>query len=643
MRWFLKLFLGIVAVFVLTATILMLIIEPDDLKPTIRSVVRARTGLAVTMDEPLKLSVLPRPELVMNQIQLTDPLHPDKQVVLTAQQCTVQVSFWPFCAGGYELGEVALQGLNMDMGSLAQAIRTRANAFDSPGQTPLQTVLSPLARADSGLLPPGIVRIERLRVQNATITGLPTLKDTSSAPVRIASLAIDDLGRHTPAAMQLVASTGQLDVDLNGTLRLSGDLKTLLMDRVAARVKARDLPLSTHPVSARISGTFLLEPHNKRIVLQSIRAELPGIELLTSSTLTWDQPSWEGGLILNARLPQALQSLGRDHNKVEHYRNRVDVKAHYSLHPDTLVFRDVHALIDGQTVRAEGTIHDFSRPRITFKAFGDRLDLTRYLRPSALTELPAWLKTSRIRGNVSVNRLELGGWTAVNVNTLIRANQGILRIYPLKGEIAEGDMKANIRVDMNSPTPKTTLRADVTNMQVHGLTETPPPSTVLLGSMNIFMDLTWQGVPWYPDPETLSGKATLNARNGTLVGFQLPRDNPASSLTRRFSPREKILPFLALSTGLQLTKGVARTRNLTLQTRTKTITGTGSYDLKDDILSGILTVNGSASSPRTMEVEGTLHRPHIRDRFDNQSHSAPPSGVTSSPDPSGSPPPNDLP
>jgi AsmA protein len=643
MRWFLKLFLGIVAVFVLTATILMLIIEPDDLRPTIRAIVRARTGLAVTMDEPLKLSVLPRPELVMNQIQLTDPLHPDKQVVLTAEQCTIQVSFWPFCAGGYALGEVAIQGLDMNMDILSRTIRTHADAFDSPGQTPFQTLRSPLTSGDSEVLFLHVAQIHKLRLKNATITGLPALKETPSAPVHIASLTIDDLGLNTPAAVQLAASNDQLDVDLNGTLRLSRDLKTLLMDRVAARVKAKDLPLSAHPVSACISGTFLLEPPNKRIVLQSIRAELPGIELLTSSTLTWDQPSWEGGLIINARLPRALQSLGLDHRKMDHYPDRVDVKTHYSLHPDTLVFRDVHTLIDGQTVRGEGTIHDFSRPRITFKAFGDRLDLTRYLFPSGRAVLPAWLKMSRIRGNVSVNHVELGGWTAVNVNTLIRANRGILRIYPLKGEIAEGDMEANIRVDMNSPTPKTTLRADVTNMQIHGLTETTPPSTVLLGSMDIFMDLTWQGVPWYPDSGTLSGKATLNARNGTLVGFQLPHNDPAFSLTRRFSPREKILPFLALSTGLQLTKGVARTRNLTLQTRTTAITGTGSYDLKDDILSGILTVNGSASSPRTMEVEGTLHRPVIRSRFDNQSLSSSPSGVTSSPDPSGSPPAADLP
>jgi uncharacterized protein involved in outer membrane biogenesis len=643
MRWFLKLFLGIFAVFGVTATILILVIEPDDLRPTIRAFVREHTGLAVTLGETLELSILPRPELVMNQIQLTDPAHPGDQVVLQAEQCTIRISSWPFCTGSYELDEIAILGLDMDMGILSQTIRTHPNNPAHAGHPPLPAVLSSLACVDSNTLPLDIVQIKKLRITNATISGLPTLRDTSSGTVHVTSLAIDNLGRDTPAALQLIGSHDQFDLNLNGTLRLSRDLKAMLVDKVEARMVARELPFTDHPVSTVLTGTFLLEPGNKRLVLQTMRAELPGIELLTSSTLTWDQPSWEGGLILNARLPQALQSLGRDHNKVDHYRNRVDVKAHYSLHPDTLVFRDVHALIDGQTVRAEGTIHDFSRPRITFKAFGDRLDLTRYLRPSALTELPAWLKTSRIRGNVSVNRLELGGWTAVNVNTLIRANQGILRIYPLKGEIAEADMEANIRVDMNSPIPKTTLRADVTNMQVHGLTETTTPATGLLGSMDIFMDLAWQGVPWYPDPETLSGKATLDARNGTLVGFQLPRDNPASSLTRRFSPREKILPFLALTTRLQLTNGVVKTRHLTLQTRTKTITGSGSYDLKADILSGILTVNGSASSPRTMEVEGTLHRPRIRDRFDNQSHSAPPSGVTSSPDPSGSPPPNDLP
>jgi hypothetical protein len=374
-----------------------------------------------------------------------------------------------------------------------------------------------------------------------------------------------------------------------------------------------------------------------------MRAELPGIELLTSSTLTWDQPSWEGGLIVNARLPRALRSLGRGDRKIDHYPDRIDLKTHYSLHPDTLVFRDVHMVIDGQTVRGEGSVTGFPRPRVTFRAFGDRLDLTRYLRPDAHANLPSWLRTSRIRGNVSINRLGLAEWTAGNVSTLIRTNQGILRIYPLKGEIAEGNMEANIRVDMNPAIPTTTFRADVRNMQIRDLTETTAPATGLLGSMDIFMDLTWQGIPWRPDFETLSGKATVDALNGTVVGFELPRDDPSSFLTKRFSPGEKILPFSALSARLQLTRGVMETRHLRLQTRTTTITGTGSYDLVDDDLNGVLTVRDSGSSTGTLEVGGTLSRPRIRNRSEKQSLSAHPSAVASSPYISGSPPPKDLP
>ncbi len=643
MRWFLKLFLALLAVLAVTATILMLIIESDDLRPTIRAFVRDRTGLAMTMEEPLRLSVLPRPEMVMKGVWITDPDHPDNQVALTAEQCTVRISFWPFCAGGYELGEVAIQGLDMDMSRLSQTLRTRSTTPTVSKQTPSRTDRPPLTDADSEILPRNLVRIKKLRITNATLTGMPTLNDTLSDPMHIASLAIDDLERDTPAPMQLAASHEQLDLNLNGTARFSRNLKTLLMDRIEARVTARHLPFAAHPVEVLLSGTLLLELPNSRIVLQTMRAVLPGIELLTSSTLTWDQPSWDGGLIVNARLPRALRSLGRGNRKRDHYPDRIDVKTHYSLHPDTLVFRDVHTRIDGQTIRAEGTIHDFSRPRITFKVFGDRLDLTGYLRPGSRAELPTWLKTSRIRGNVSINRLGLTGWTAANVNTLIRANRGILRIYPLRGEIAEGNIEANIRVDMNPAIPRTTLRADVTSMQIRGLTETATPTTGLLGSMDIFMDLAWQGVPWRPDPETLNGKATLEARNGTLVGFELPRDTPSSSLTRRFPVGEKILPFFALSARLQLTKGIVETQGLKLQTRATTMTGTGSYNLSDDILSGVLKVSDSGSSPRIMEVEGTWNRPRIRNRSANQSPSAPPPSVTSFPDISGSPAPQGPP
>jgi AsmA protein len=641
MRWFLKLSLGLLAVFVLTAAILVIVVEPEDLKPTIRAFVRDHTGLDVTIEAPLRLSLLPRPELILEQVQLNDPVHPDNPVVLKADHCTFRISSWPFCAGGYAFDEIAIQGLDMDVNVLSRTVRTRTAATSS-GRITLPSVLSSLACADSGAPHLNIVPIQKLRITNATLSGLPTPGSASSTVIRVASLSLDDPGQDSPAVMRLIASHDHLDLAMNATLSLSGDLESMLVDKIRARVRAKDLPFAATPVSALLTGTLLLEPGNKRVVLQTLRAELPGCDLLASSTITWDEPAWEGGLIVNARLHDALQSLGHDGRGKDHWPDRIDVKTHYSLRQDVLVFRDVHGLIDGQTIRGEGTMTGFAPPKVTFTVFGDQLDLTRYLCAGTSTGLPAWLKKSRIRGNVSINRLEMAGLNAVNVNALIRANQGILRIYPLRGEVAQGRMEANVRVDMNPATPATTLRADVNGMRIPEVTETADPRPGLLGSMDIFVDLTWRGVPWHPDPRTLSGRATVEAVNGTVVGVDLPREHPSSSLTRRILPAENILPFSALSTRLRVNKGVLTTQHLELRTQTETVTGTGSYDLVNDELRGLVTVTPDASATRTMAVRGTLNRPVINTRSNTQPAS-PPRTAASSPNTPPSTPPDTLP
>ena len=613
MRWFLKLFLGILAVFVLLAALLMIVVEPDDLKPTLRAYVRDHTGLHLDIEGPLEISFLPRPELTFNQVRITNPFQPANPVILQARHLRLGLSSWPLCSGGYDIGDVHAQGIHIDFPSLARTVRTIGNrAKPSVGIT-LPAALTSLVCADSLALPLDIVHVHKLRVTNATLTGLPALAGTSSTRLTVGNLTIDDLGRNTPGALRCTIACDNFDLTMNATLTLSRDLRALLVEDLQASMVADDLPFLPSPVTTSLSGTLLLEPKNDRVVLRAIRAQLPGLDILTSSTITWSRPSWEGGLIVNADLPEAMHSLGLGSKARDHHPRQIDLKTHCSLHPDTLVLRDIHTLIDGQTIHGQGTITGFTHPRITFKAFGDRLDLTDYLSydpsPDSPGPLVSWFKSSRIRGSFSANHMAWNGLAAENVSTLVRANKGILRIYPLKGRIAEGTMDANIRIDLNPQTPATTFRADLTKIRVRELTETHPPSSGLIGSINLFMDLTWQGVPWRPDRATVNGQATVDASNGSLVGLTLPCETPSSCLTERTLLPTNIIPFSTLSARFHVHDGVVDGRTLQLSTATTTISGTGTYDLVRDEIRGFLSVTDTTPVPQTMELGGTLDRP----------------------------------
>ncbi|GAU08322.1 AsmA family protein [Desulfoplanes formicivorans] len=603
MRWFLKIFLGILALFILAMALATILIDPDDLKPWLRTLVHQHTGLTLEIRKPLELSLFPRPELMARGVRLTVPGQPHNLPLVEAKQCVMGVSAWSIWSGGFDLSRIVIHGLTMDA-DLASQI--------SPPDTQ-QT------RSDSGppsvtALPLAINHIQQLRITNATLTGLPDIFGTTRV-LTIAELDVQGLGREVPAPARCRATCNNMALDLNGSLTLSRDLTTLLVQDIQARVTAPSPFLPTTSINTTLAGTLFLDPPNDRLVLRAVRATLPGLDILTSSTINWARPSWEGGVIVNAVFTQAARALGLAANNLTTLPRRVDLRTHFSLHPDTLALRDVHTVMDGQTLRGQARVSDFTRPSITFKAFGDHVNMGRYLPPAPDTdrtaEPPAWLKTARVRGSFSANRITLGSLVADNPQTLVRVNKGIVRIYPLKATIANGTMEANIRVNLNASPPTSTLRTHLKNIQIRDLVDTDQPSTALLGAMDMFFDLTWQDVPWRPHVATMHGQATIDAVNGTLVGVRIPGSKSPSPLTERMVPPGDIIPFSLLAARFDVESGVMKTRRFTLKNRSFTLTGRGTYDPGTDELGGILSLVNTTSR-QTLQLQGSLNEPRLR-------------------------------
>jgi hypothetical protein len=439
---------------------------------------------------------------------------------------------------------------------------------------------------------------------------VPGLNDSE---LTISLVDVQGLGKEGPASMRCQATCKNVSLDMTGSLTMPRSGLSLLMEDVQARVTLPNPLQATPPITTEVTGTFFLDPRNHRMVVRAMRATMPGLDMLTSSTLNWTRSSWEGGIIVNANTPQCIPALGLPAPLVSSLPRDLDLRTHFSLHPDTLVLRDVHAVMDGQSFHGQTKISDFSRPNITFKIFGDHVDLSRYLfsAPNSPSTPPQWLKTARIRGSFSANRMTWGSMVAENPQTLVRARKGILRIYPFKATMDKGTVEANMRVNLNVSPPTSTLRAQVKNIQINNVTDTGQPSTGLIGSMSMFLDLTWDDLPWRPRCATLRGQATLDAVNGTLIGVRLPRLHPSSLLTQRTTSPGDVIPFSRLDARLEIHKGIMKTRRLNLTSPSLTLKARGTYDLCKDRLDGLLFLD-SPPSRQTLHVQGSRNNPRLR-------------------------------
>ncbi len=478
MRWFVRLTLTIVVLYCLVITVVLIRIDSQDFIPPLQAWFRDHTGLDLDVQGKLSLDCRPWPVLILRHIQLSNSLQPTYPPVLQAGEFSLGLSVWPLHPGGYALGHVHIQDMILNLASLAS---------------------SPCA-SDCRLLPSNIAHIHELRITNATLTGLPAQWGTPtgqmpeqaghpSASLMLHHLHIDHLGTDTPGALQGSLTSHGPNVTITGsfnsTLHLAQDMESLLVQHGKARMTITRLPHVLNPLDLSLFGTLLIEPAHKRMVLRTLRAILPGLDILTSSTLIWSRPSWKGGIVINANLHELMSNLGLGPASLVRHPDDIDFKAHYTANATTLELQDIHTVIDGQTFHGQGRLTDFTHPKITFACTGDALDVTDYLSgvtsPSLPLPLAAWLKASRIRGRFFANRIQGDKFTAHAVSARIRTHKGMLRIQPIRGRVDKGRIQGK-------------LLYDLTTDQVQGvLTMIKPPSPASITRLKVGGTL---GNPW---------------------------------------------------------------------------------------------------------------------------------------------------
>jgi AsmA protein len=252
---------------------------------------------------------------------------------------------------------------------------------------------------------------------------------------------------------------------------------------------------------------------------------------------------------------------------------------------------------DETTLAAEFGVRGFARPRITFDAGADRLDLDRYFPPpkpapgndsadpreDPKVDLSA-LKDLNVAGEARVGRLKARGVRAENVQLVVRIADGRLDLAPLTAALYGGRLRATAHAAAAGN--RIGVDANLTGVAVGPLLRDALDKDILDGSGDVKLAATTAGATVGGLKRGLNGGGKLALRDGAIKGVNIAaRLRAARSFiaargqdSARASSAEKT-DFSELSASFTIKDGVATSNDLAAKSPLLRLAGAGQVDV----------------------------------------------------------------
>ncbi len=285
--------------------------------------------------------------------------------------------------------------------------------------------------------------------------------------------------------------------------------------------------------------------------------------------------------------------------------------------------------LDDTQVKASASLANFAAPAIRFKVAVDAINVDRYLPPpppegkegAAATpataaaagagELP--LETLRgldVKGNATIGKLIAAKATVTDVDVSVDAKDGLIVLHPLKAKLYEGSYAGNLKLDARGDNLQISMDEALTGISAGPLLKDVIGEDRLSGKGNLTMKLTAAGSTPEWITRTLSGNVGLSFKDGAVKGInvgRMTREVRAKLRNEKVAATSEVekTDFSELTATLQIDKGVARNRDLSVKSPLLRVEGNGSADLPNSQLDYLITatVVGTSKGQEGRELE----------------------------------------
>ncbi|MGI9273745.1 MAG: AsmA family protein [Endozoicomonas sp.] len=597
MKSILKFLVTIVAGFAVIAVVAVILlprlINPNDYRQQLTTLIQDKTGITVSFDGPIGWSVFPWLGIAMEDVSIQGS---DNGALGTLGRAEVSVKLLPLLSKQIETQAVILHGLelklvksrdgkgNWEFGDNAEA-KTGAPAGSDENTAP-----APVTRSNDAMI------IPELNIASVEFKGLMVSYEDKvtgkSYVINDASLITSAIIDNAPFDLTLQARMKSSDPDLA--------LRTRLDTTLGVNLGTRTITLDNLKVSTRPD----INNGEKLDIVGHLRFEQPDMKEPLQMSGELDVTEFNPARLLGQiKMPLPPMSDPKALNRLS-FKSRFNSNGK-SFNADTL-----DLTLDGFTIAGNVNVTDLEKQSIVFQFTGNDLNLDQYLPPAAekkpeATEPEAKQPTAQAQEpplipEDALRPLNLKGSLSLNSLTAakLRFDKPVVKLtaaggrqeIKLDSDFYQGRIDVDSKLDVRKKAaPEVVASADLKGINLEALAEPIPAMKSIQGTVNADLNVTTRGLVQSALTRNLNGKVNFGINKGAFTEANFDKlvcegiaQIRSKSLEK--SDWDKVTHFQKLGGTFVIKNGVANNDDLTAALSNLNLKGDGNINLVEQSL-----------------------------------------------------------
>ena len=536
-KWIFGLLAAVVGIPVAAAIAVAVLVNPNDYKPELESLVLDNTGRVLELKGDIGLSFFPWLGFEVAGVSLANKAGFSDEPMLTVKRAEARLKLLPLFTGSIEIGKILLDSPSVVAGIDSDGSMSWS---DLAGETATAAEAEP-ADEEAGALPSfGLASFE---VSDASLKWIdkPAKSTTIIKPFDV-SVGQVSSGKAFPISLTANVVQGSGAEQMTVALELTAKA---LMDDEQLRLSDVDINSTVEmaglkPIDVALAAEMVAKLDGSHVALTSLKGEINSLKLtgdLSAANLT-ARP--------NITMNLAMETINTD---------------------DFLL--EAEASESGNAVTAEQSA------AATAELNKTPVDV-------------AALKDLDMLANITAEKLIASGLQASNMKLTAVLKNGLLNVKPLSLDLYEGTFSANASVNANARPAKFSWQHQLTAVNAEPMQVDVMEKAYVSGSAEMLTQITTQGAIVGALRKALQGKGSLAFHDGAIKGVNI------SGLLRKAIAKFKNEPlpesevevadtdFSSATASFTIVNGLMNNPDLLVQSPLIRITGQGDVNLVDE-------------------------------------------------------------
>ncbi len=585
MRRLTKLLLFLTAALIVLAgagvAALVWLVDPNDYRERIAALVEAETGRELTIRGPLSLSFAPCCGVAVEDATLGNPAGFGDEDFARAEMARLGVRLWPLLAEReLEITGLSLEGLSLALKRRADGSSNWSFSPDANTNEAAQTD----NESDTASQPFSGLAIAEIDVEDSSVSYADEVEgvryefsDVALKTGRIAAADDFPLEASMDFAAPELGATGRVEAEASAAL-VSGEVPTIELTDLQATVIAMGLAqlesaratLATPAAKVMLGDVAVIELTGLSGELAGEDPSLPGGKVSMDIAVTklayaartarvgritanvesgganaavkvgfveaglqyW---SSDGDIVIEEVSPREwLGALGIDLPPTADPQvfSRLSGKSRFVFDSKRRALTHVDIVLDDTRITGELAQRTDAPIDYSFSLVADQFDLDRYLPPDeAGTEGQVSAATGRgdndglkdlnLLGTLKLDKLQVGGAQLANVDSRLRAKNGVLTLDPLSAELYEGTYRGQLTINLLDAIPRVDAQQTLSGVKIDSLLVDVADVSELGGLVTARLQGSGSGLDADSLLASFSGDLSVNLTDGVFRGTDL--------------------------------------------------------------------------------------------------------------------------